>query len=108
MSQPCYWGSYSQVPPGLPQRLIYYSYYALVVWQASIFFLSLKLLSARRLPRLLPVFAVFWVISVLPLYYLPHTDFWLADRDEVSSSAPRKWVNAEQVFYRQPELIAEA
>jgi len=101
-------GVYAQVPPGLSQRLIYYSYYALVAWQALIFFRSLKLLSARRLPRLLPVFAVFLAIAILPLYYLPHTDFWLADRDEVSSSAPRKRVNAEQVFYRQPELIAEA
>ncbi|MCL5801535.1 MAG: C13 family peptidase [Gammaproteobacteria bacterium] len=99
-------GVYAQVPPGLPQRLIYYSYYVLVAWQALIFFRSLKLLTAR-LPRLLPVFMVFCAIAVLPLYYLPHTDFWLADRDETSTSAPRKWVNAEQVFYRQPDLIAK-
>lgn len=100
-------GVYAQVPPVLPQRLIYYSYYLLVAWQALIFFRSLKLLTARRLPRLLPVFAVFFAIAILPLYYLPHTDFWLAGRNEAATSAPRKWVNAEQVFYRQPDLIAE-
>ena len=100
-------GVYAQVPPGLPQWLIYYSYYVLVAWQALIFFRSLKLLTARRLPRLLPVFAVFLTIAILPLYYLPHTDFWLAGSYETAASAPRKWVNAEQVFYRQPDLIAE-
>ncbi len=98
-------GVYSQVPSGL-QRLMDYGYYAVITWQALIFFRSLKLLSARRMPRLLPVFAVFWAIAMLPLYFLPHTDFWLTDREEASASAAREWVNAEQVFYRQADLIA--
>jgi hypothetical protein len=96
--------TYRHVPSGLAQRVVYYGYYAMLVWQAVIFFRCLKLLTARRLPRLIPVFVVFYAIAILPLFYLPRADFWMASQDETETS-PRQRVNAEQVFYAQPALM---
>ncbi|MEO6696412.1 MAG: hypothetical protein ABIN45_00205, partial [Gammaproteobacteria bacterium] len=81
-----------------------YTYYALFIWQAVIFFRSLKLLTARHLPRLIPVFVIFYAIAVLPLFYLPRAAFWTASQDE-AESPPRQRVDAEQVFYAHPALI---
>lgn len=84
-----------------------YIYYAVLAWLAVIFFRCLQILSARRLPRLMPVVAVFCVISILPLFYLPRAEFWLASAP-VTELVTRPQVNAEQVFYAQPKLVATA
>lgn len=91
--------------------IAYYMEWGLFAWLLALLFICLKRVTQRPFPVVVFSWGLLLAIAVAPQFYLPRGVFWQestahaqAEYQKKLAELERRSVNAEKVFYAQPDL----